>query len=292
MEDAKIIIKEYDSTKLSDKQLLNDWRIVVHWYGLALRSDKAPYSKDEVYALSKQVYNEIIERTTEGDMHYCFKPNKMTDHTRELYYKLSTKDTNACELCTVPTYEFPERNRIVLSEDASKSIFGEDNCLVVQKYCGGKRAMLCKSTDGVKLYVLGDGLYEDEQITSEAVALADCDYVLEGELLSGKFIANDIPYFKKPIHDQSWTNRKKQLNKLTLTTHIRGSYPFIIDNADEFVEIVDIISKTPDAKGVLVFKSEIKYGDKKLELVTYGEEETGNTIPNTTDNPTDEGRET
>lgn len=288
MEDAKIIIERYNPANLTDEQLLNDWRVVVHWYGLSKRGTNDLYTEGEIYTLSERVYNEIIDRTTEGDMHFNFKPNKMADHAREIYYKLSTKNNPACELCVLPTYEFPERRRITLAEENIDELFGKSNQLVIQKYCNGNRAMLCKSNNDIKLYVLGTGLCDSNpQIISEAQALADCDYVLEGELFDGKFIITDTPYFGEAIHELPWTDRRKLLNKVNHTTHIRGSYPFIVDDIGEFKELVSVISNTPNAKGVLVFKDEIVYGDKKLELITYGTEETSDTQPNTEDSPTD-----
>ena len=80
-------IQNYDPSKINNKQLADDWRIVNAWYATYKRTNGKgiKFSKETIINLAKLIYNEIIKRVKEGKMKHDFQPEKMKPSSLELY---------------------------------------------------------------------------------------------------------------------------------------------------------------------------------------------------------------
>lgn len=85
IEMKEINLEEYDPSKLDDKQLKIDWRIVDDWYGKYKAGKDIPLEDDVIVDLAKGIHKEIEMRKKKDKFEFEFKPERMTDSSRELY---------------------------------------------------------------------------------------------------------------------------------------------------------------------------------------------------------------
>lgn len=86
-------ISSYNTKKVSNKQLADDWRIVMAWYSTKKSGGNIKHSTEEIINLAGIIYREIIDRVGAGKMKHDFKPKKMTGLSRELFNIVSKGKT-------------------------------------------------------------------------------------------------------------------------------------------------------------------------------------------------------
>jgi len=90
--DKKDFIKniyDYNPKNVANKQLADDWRIVMAWWSSKKRGVDIKYSLEDIMNLAYLIYNEIVYRVKEGKMKHEFEPEKMKPEARELYKKIA-----------------------------------------------------------------------------------------------------------------------------------------------------------------------------------------------------------
>ena len=113
-------IKHYNPEDANNKQLSDDWRILCGWYATALdHKKKIKFSMDEIIQTAKKIYLEIIKRVNAGDMVHEFKPDEMTDSSRQLYDFLIKETGVSPEVFQEETKNFMEISKGNVSERGS-----------------------------------------------------------------------------------------------------------------------------------------------------------------------------
>jgi len=88
-EDIELIknVEEYDPSKIDNKVLSDDWRIVMGWYSTykETNGEGIRYSNEDIINVAKLIYNEIVKRVKEDKMKHEFLPEEMTDNSKELF---------------------------------------------------------------------------------------------------------------------------------------------------------------------------------------------------------------
>jgi len=74
-------IEEYDPSKLDDKVLADDWRIVCAWYSTLKRKGEFKYSEEQILSLACKIIKEMDKRG------FKFHPESMKKYSRELFEK-------------------------------------------------------------------------------------------------------------------------------------------------------------------------------------------------------------
>ena len=85
-------IKHYNPGSLNNKQLSDDWRIICSWYAMASDLEKKfKFPMNEIIDVAKKIYLEILRRVDAREMVHEFKPDEMTDSSRQLFEFLKSE---------------------------------------------------------------------------------------------------------------------------------------------------------------------------------------------------------
>jgi len=83
-------LKSYDPSKVGNRPLADDWRIITAWYSTKkTKPDGIKYSMEEIVNTAKLIFDEITARVKAGKMMHTFEPDKMKPHAKELFEKVS-----------------------------------------------------------------------------------------------------------------------------------------------------------------------------------------------------------
>ena len=97
-EDVQLIknVEEYDPSKVDNKVLSDDWRIVMAWYSTykETNGEGIRYSKEDIINIAKLIYNEITKRVKENKMKHEWMPEEMTSSSKELFKIVQGEVTN------------------------------------------------------------------------------------------------------------------------------------------------------------------------------------------------------
>ena len=85
-------IKHYNPGSPNNKQLSDDWRIICSWYATASDLEKKfKFPMNEIIDVAKKIYLEILRRVDAREMVHEFKPDEMTDSSRQLFEFLKSE---------------------------------------------------------------------------------------------------------------------------------------------------------------------------------------------------------
>ena len=82
-------ISNYSSGDVDDKQLADDWKIVMAWYSTKKSGGKIKHSVEEITCLASKIYKEIVSRVDAGRMKHDFELENMAPLSKELYVLVS-----------------------------------------------------------------------------------------------------------------------------------------------------------------------------------------------------------
>jgi len=81
-DNTNLDLSKYNPIELSNKELIEDWKVAVH---MRCRSD-LPDSLSDIHNYTCGILEEIQNRIDSGKLEHEFKPEKMTELSRRVFY--------------------------------------------------------------------------------------------------------------------------------------------------------------------------------------------------------------
>lgn len=256
----------YDSTKIADTQLMEDWKIAVAWYSTKKSGGRIKHSVEDIVTLAGKIYKEVNYR--KKDSKKCsFHPSKMAPLGKELYNRLSKRKVKVSN--TLSTLQFAPmrtRNQFYDLDKVLDYMFQNPNSkYALEKKLNGQRAIIVKKDSNIT--ILSNSKEMDETfkiVLAEATQLSTKDLILDGEMVGDTskvifHVFDLMKYDEEGLSDKPWHERKRLLHSLNFSKHIQEVSSIIVDNKEEAMKGIRLLRNLSRSKSVVIKRTFGKY---------------------------------
>ena len=277
-------IGTYDPEKVENKQLANDWKIVMSWYSTKKSGGNLKHSIENITNLAGIIYKEIIKRIDDKKMEYKFDIDKMTAIGKELYDIISGKIGLTKKLTEVNIFSPMKSSKIFYQIDESISYMFKNNTkYALEKKYKGFRVLLTKEKDKITLYSdsQNDISKSFPTIIAEATQLSQKNLIIDGEIICESYGSGEIAKYIKEnekineskiefsvfdcinfgndISNSTWSARKQILHSLNFTKHIKEVNSIIVNTPEETKKAIKLLRNLQGSEGAMIKNYNGKY---------------------------------